>query len=219
LYLVYVISLVSDKFLILVTFFESVLKENLFESLIAAIVNRSKSFFVLPYHTIVVQQINNDLFVAILGRKVQSSVSISIVIILQYLIFDQHLHYLYVSPESCNMKSISVVYILCIYVCVVLTKQLNDIIVALVACIVHRRPVIQTFVIYFNRVTILTMLYELFSLVIMTILAVKSQFLIIFLYIDPKVFPVVLKVMYIYIISSLPFLPCDNFCTRISSYS
>ena len=120
----------------------------------------------------------------------QSSISISVDSISINFELQQHLSDVQVPPQSSNMQSTTAELGLGINAYVMFTKQLYNIVMALVAGIVQWTPIIKALPVYFYRVVILPLLNYAFCLVVHAFFAVMSQALVVLVYVRPEALPV-----------------------------
>lgn len=181
--------------------------------------HRSQSFFILLDLALVLEQEGDDLFVPVFCGEMQGGVTISIIGIGIDFIFDQYLDDFQVSSKSCNMKSVSIVLGHCVDVGSMATEEVDNVVMSLVAGKVDGAPIVQTFPVDFNGITVFPLDNYILGLVVLPILAILPQLFIILVDIHPKVPPVELEISNVYLSKCLLCLPADNLRSSSSSCS
>ena len=157
--------------------------------------NWSQAVFVLEYLALFFEQKDDDILVGIFCCKMQGCVAIIVIGIGINFVLEEHLCHVQIAPKSSDVQSIPVELCDGIDVSLVLTEELDNVVMALVAGIVKRRPVIKTFVVGKGGVVILAIFEQMLGLVVLSFLAVLPEFVVVFGDEDPELIPVIIHLL------------------------
>lgn len=133
----------------------AMLVEQPLQVILAAVSDGGGALSVLAHLTPFIQQKHDDFPMAILSCEVQGSITIRIISIKHDSAVSQCPCHFIMSPESCEVQSISIVSGHCINSCSLFAEQPHYIGMSLIAGKVQRRPLIQSPAIHLDRITIL----------------------------------------------------------------
>jgi len=129
----------------------------------------------------------------------KSCIAVVIISIHVDLVLEQHFYHLNMTSQGGNKKAIAVEFSHSMYICLVFTQKLHNIIMTFIAGVVKRSPVIQPSMIDQSRIVVLTISQQVTGFIILSFLAVLPEFFIVFGNLYPKLVPVSFGIIDIYI--------------------
>jgi hypothetical protein len=189
-----VVVVIEAVLLILLVFPQSHIIEYLFEVVITAILDGCCSFPVLGDPTSAFKQEGDDVPVTVFCCEVECAVAVAVVGVDGDAAVDEGLHHCEVPPQRSDVQSVSTVPGDCVHPRLVLAQQRHQVLVALIAGEVQRRPVVQSLAVHLHWVAVLPLLQHLPRLVVHPLLAVQLQPLVVAVDVGPEVPPTVFGV-------------------------